>query len=133
GSRSERDRTADTKEKTGVQTGAYAINPVNEQKIPIFIADYVLMGYGTGPIMAVPAHDERDFEFARKFNVPIRAVVMPEDEWLLAHRGRAVASYIPLDRAALRTLHRAPPALWTVAFTGEGAAINSPAIDGLPT
>ena len=56
-----------TKEKTGVFTGAYAINPVNDERIPVYIADYVLMGYGTGAIMAVPAHDERDFEFAKKF------------------------------------------------------------------
>ncbi|HXE56050.1 MAG TPA: class I tRNA ligase family protein, partial [Tepidisphaeraceae bacterium] len=80
--RSERDRMAETKEKTGAFTGAYAINPVNNEKIPIYIADYVLMGYGTGAIMAVPAHDERDFEFAKKFDLPIRAVVMPPDEWL---------------------------------------------------
>ena len=63
---------ADTKDKTGVFTGAYAINPVNDEKIPIYIADYVLMGYGTGAIMAVPAHDERDFEFAKKFELPIK-------------------------------------------------------------
>ena len=63
------------KEKTGVPLGAYAINPVNNQKIPIWIADYVLMSYGTGAIMAVPAHDERDYEFAKKFNLPINEVV----------------------------------------------------------
>lgn len=63
------------KEKTGVFTGAYAINPVNDEQIPIWIADYVLMGYGTGAIMAVPAHDERDHEFATKFNIPIKTVV----------------------------------------------------------
>lgn len=63
------------KEKTGVFTGAYAINPVNNEQIPIWIADYVLMGYGTGAIMAVPAHDERDHEFATKFNIPIRQVI----------------------------------------------------------
>jgi leucyl-tRNA synthetase len=132
-SKSERDRTADTKEKTGAFTGAYAINPVTEQKIPIYIADYVLMGYGTGAIMAVPAHDERDFEFARKFDIPIRAVVMPDDEWLLAHRGRDVPSDVAVDRASLRDLYRQRPELWAVAFTGDGTAINSPAIDGLPT
>jgi leucyl-tRNA synthetase len=65
-----------SKEKTGVFTGAYATNPVNGQEIPIWIADYVLEGYGTGAIMAVPAHDERDNEFARKFNLPITQVVM---------------------------------------------------------
>ncbi len=65
------DRAAEGKEKTGVFTGAYAINPVNGARIPIWIADYVLMGYGTGAIMAVPAHDQRDFEFARKFGLEI--------------------------------------------------------------
>ncbi len=80
--KSERDRMADTKEKTGIFTGAHAINPVNKERVPVYIADYVLMGYGTGAIMAVPAHDERDFEFARMFNLPIRAVVMPPDSWL---------------------------------------------------
>jgi leucyl-tRNA synthetase len=68
-------RTELNKEKTGVFTGAYAINPVNSQKIPIWISDYVLISYGTGAIMAVPAHDERDFEFAKKMNLPIIQVV----------------------------------------------------------
>ncbi len=72
-------REAADKEKTGVFTGGYAINPVNGERIPIWIADYVLMTYGTGAIMAVPAHDERDFEFARKFGLPIRVVVQPDD------------------------------------------------------
>jgi leucyl-tRNA synthetase len=81
--RSERDRM-ENKEKTGVFTGAYAVNPINDEKIPVYIADYVLMGYGTGAIMAVPAHDERDFEFAKKFGLPIRSVVMADDEWLRA-------------------------------------------------
>ncbi|MGH7213323.1 MAG: leucine--tRNA ligase [Tepidisphaeraceae bacterium] len=103
--KSERDRMADTKEKTGVFTGAHAINPVNDERIPIYIADYVLMGYGTGAIMAVPAHDERDFEFARKFNLPINPVVRPE-------HGQA-----PSDRA----------------FVDEGVAINSLVINDLPT
>jgi leucyl-tRNA synthetase len=103
--KSERDRVAETKDKTGAFTGAYAINPVNDEKIPVFIADYVLMGYGTGAIMAVPAHDERDYEFAKKFNLPIRPVVKP--------------------------VHGEPPA--DRAFVGEGIVINSPSIDGLPT
>src|SRR5437870_9944678 len=94
------DRAAKT-EKTGVFTGAYAINPVNDEKIPIWIADYVLLGYGTGAIMAVPAHDERDLEFARKFNLPIRQVVQP-----------------PGDEEP-------------IGFVGDGVAINSPIIDGL--
>jgi len=77
--RSDLERTELAKEKTGVFTGAYAINPVNGEKIPIWIADYVLATYGTGAIMAVPAHDERDFEFAKKFNLPIVQVVQPLD------------------------------------------------------
>jgi len=71
-------REAKDKEKTGVFTGGYAINPVNEERIPIWVADYVLMSYGTGAIMAVPAHDERDFEFARKFGLKIIPVIQPE-------------------------------------------------------
>jgi leucyl-tRNA synthetase len=80
--RSDLERTELAKEKTGVFTGAYAINPVNGEKIPIWIADYVLASYGTGAIMAVPAHDERDWEFAKKFGLPIRAVIAPEPTWL---------------------------------------------------
>jgi leucyl-tRNA synthetase len=70
-------RGAVDKEKTGVFTGAHAINPVNQARIPIWIADYVMMSYGTGAIMAVPAHDERDFEFARKYQLPIKGVIQP--------------------------------------------------------
>ena len=70
------ERTSTVKEKTGVQTGAFAINPVNGEKIPVWIADYALITYGTGCVMAVPAHDERDFEFAKKFNLPIRKVIL---------------------------------------------------------
>ena len=77
--KSDLQRTDLAKEKTGVFTGAYAINPVNGKKIPIWIADYVLESYGTGAIMAVPAHDTRDFEFAQKFNLPIVQVVQPPD------------------------------------------------------
>jgi leucyl-tRNA synthetase len=78
-SKSDLERTDLAKEKTGVFTGAYAINPVNGEKLPIWIADYVLMSYGTGAIMAVPAHDERDYEFAKKFNLPIKEVVAGGD------------------------------------------------------
>ncbi len=74
-SRSDVERQIETKEKTGVFTGAYAVNPVNGERIPVFIADYVLMGYGSGAIMAVPAHDERDYEFAQQFGLPMRDVV----------------------------------------------------------
>ena len=72
-------REATDKEKSGVFTGGYAINPVNDERIPIWIADYVLMTYGTGAIMAVPAHDQRDFEFARKYDIEIRVVIQPAD------------------------------------------------------
>jgi leucyl-tRNA synthetase len=77
--KSDLERTELAKEKTGVFTGAYAINPVTGEKIPIWIADYVLASYGTGAIMAVPAHDQRDYEFATKFNLPIIQVVQPPD------------------------------------------------------
>ncbi|GHV14367.1 leucine--tRNA ligase [Fibrobacterales bacterium] len=77
--KSELDRTELSKEKTGVWTGSYAINPVTGVKIPIWIADYVLTGYGTGAIMAVPAHDTRDFEFAKKFNIPVICIMSPDD------------------------------------------------------
>lgn len=76
--KSDIERQETNREKTGVFTGAYAVNPVNGEKVPIWIADYVLMGYGTGAIMAVPAHDERDFAFAKKFDLPIKSVIAPE-------------------------------------------------------
>ncbi|MCE5347334.1 MAG: leucine--tRNA ligase [Bacteroidales bacterium] len=76
--KSELDRTDLAKEKTGVFTGRYAINPVNKKKVPIWVADYVLTGYGTGAIMAVPAHDTRDFEFAQKFGLPIVCIQDPD-------------------------------------------------------
>ncbi|MFJ6997271.1 leucine--tRNA ligase [Streptomyces sp. NPDC003090] len=79
-SKSDVERQADAKEKTGVFTGAHAVNPVSGERVPVFIADYVLMGYGTGAIMAVPAHDSRDFAFARAFDLPMRCVVEPSDD-----------------------------------------------------
>lgn len=78
--KSDIERQNTDREKTGVFTGGYAINPVNNEKIPIWTSDYVLAGYGTGAIMAVPAHDERDYEFATKFKLPIRQVIMPCEE-----------------------------------------------------
>jgi len=105
-SKSDLERTDLNKEKTGVFTGAYAINPVNEEPVPIWIADYVLMGYGTGAIMAVPAHDERDFEFARLFGLNIQTVVVPS--------GDAAEQDTPC-------------------FSGEGINQNSAFLDGLPT
>ena len=104
-SKSERERTETNKEKSGVFTGGYAINPVNGERVPIWIADYVLTSYGTGAIMAVPAHDERDHEFASKFGLEIRQVVDPGNQ--------------DNDGSC---------------FSGEGTAINSsPLIDGLST
>ncbi|MEC2161090.1 leucine--tRNA ligase [Virgibacillus halodenitrificans] len=88
--KSDLERTDLAKEKTGVFTGAYAINPVNGEKMPIWIADYVLMSYGTGAIMAVPAHDERDFEFAKKFELPITEVVTGGDVSKEAYTGDGV-------------------------------------------
>ncbi|MDG5800427.1 leucine--tRNA ligase [Marinilabiliaceae bacterium ANBcel2] len=76
--RTERERQTDVKKVTGVFTGSYAINPLSNEEIPIYVSDYVLAGYGTGAIMAVPAHDSRDFTFAREFNLPIRQVVVPK-------------------------------------------------------
>jgi leucyl-tRNA synthetase len=102
------ERQTETREKTGVFIGSFAINPTNDEQIPIFIADYVLMGYGTGAIMAVPAHDERDFDFAREFELPIVPVVRPSDEWL----AERVAS--PDDATN-----------WPEAYVGDGVGINS--------
>lgn len=106
-SKQERDRIAATSTKTGVDTGALALNPVNGEAIPVWVSDYVLASYGTGAIMAVPAHDQRDFDFAKTFDLPIRTVVQPQ----------GVASMAPLEKA----------------FEGEGIAVNSPWIDGLST
>ncbi len=100
------ERESKEKEKTGVFTGAYAINPVNGAKIPIWIADYVLMSYGTGAIMAVPAHDERDFGFARKFGLPVVPVIQPEGE-------------PALDGATMEAC-----------YVGEGQMINSGPFNG---
>jgi leucyl-tRNA synthetase len=117
-SKSDLERQTETKEKTGVFIGTYAINPTNDARIPIFIADYVLMGYGTGAIMAVPAHDERDFEFAREFELPITPVIRPSDEWLAEHDAD------PDDAST-----------WSEAYVGDGVAQNSSndevSLDGL--
>jgi leucyl-tRNA synthetase len=122
-------RTELAKEKTGVFTGAYAINPANEQKIPIWIADYVLLGYGTGAIGGVPAHDERDLEFARKFDLPIVDVVAEAIDSKRANVQEAInqgtfKSYAPSPVGEVAFVHKD-------CFTGDGIAINSPIIDGL--
>ena len=88
--KSDLERTELQKDKTGVFTGGYAINPVNNEKIPIWVADYVLISYGTGAIMAVPAHDERDYEFARKYNIPIREVISGGDISKEAYTGDGI-------------------------------------------
>ncbi|MGN6608379.1 MAG: leucine--tRNA ligase [Jatrophihabitans sp.] len=101
-SKADVDRQAEGKDKTGVFTGSFATNPVNGASIPVFIADYVLMGYGTGAIMAVPAQDERDWDFAQVFELPIIRTVQPPADW---------------DESK--------------AFTGDGPAINSDFLDGM--
>jgi leucyl-tRNA synthetase len=102
-SKSDLDRGDLNKDKSGVFTGAYALNPVNGEQIPIWIADYVMMGYGTGAIMAVPAHDDRDYEFAQRFDLPIKQVVQPLED-----------------------------SNWQ-GYTAAGTAVNSGFLDGLPT
>jgi len=94
------------RERTGVFTGAYAVNPVNGEPVPIYIADYVLMTYGTGAIMAVPAHDERDYDFARKYGLPIKVVIVPEGEQANPDEPRC--------------------------YTGDGVMVNSGEFSGLP-
>ncbi len=102
------ERMSAEKEKTGVFTGGYVTNPVSGEKVPVWISDYVLMSYGSGAIMGVPAHDQRDFEFARKFGIPILEVIRPEDEQ-------------PGD-----------PATWTQAKEALGVMVNSGPFDGTP-
>ncbi|MBS1721675.1 MAG: leucine--tRNA ligase [Armatimonadetes bacterium] len=88
----ETERTAEGREKTGVFTGSYAVNPANGRRVPIWIADYVLMGYGTGAIMAVPAGDQRDFEFAVQFGIPVAPIQEPDEDWLAANRSADLQS-----------------------------------------
>jgi leucyl-tRNA synthetase len=102
------ERQSTEKEKTGVFTGGYVTNPISGAKVPVWIADYVLMTYGTGAIMGVPAHDQRDFEFARKYDLPIVQVIAPEDEE-------------PSD-----------PATWSEAHEALGRMVNSGPFDGTP-
>jgi len=113
--KSDLERTDLAKDKTGVFTGAYAINPVNGKKIPIWISDYVLISYGTGAIMAVPAHDDRDWAFAKQFNLPIIQVVASEAEW--AEKGP-------------NGDYSATPTECTPA---DGKSVNSPGFEGLGT
>ncbi|KKM11192.1 leucine--tRNA ligase [Clostridiales bacterium PH28_bin88] len=103
----EMERTSTETEKEGIFTGAYAINPMNGERVPIWTANYVLMEYGTGAVMGVPAHDQRDLDFARKYGLPVRVVVQPEGE--------------TLDQETM-----------TVAYDEEGLLVNSGGFDGLP-
>lgn len=121
-SRSDLERTDLAKEKSGVFTGAYATNPANGEALPLWIADYVLMGYGTGAIMAVPAHDERDAEFAAQFNLPVRQVVAEG----IPHRLEADATVVGSSDCE-ETERR------SISFPTEGIAINSGFLDGLAT
>ncbi len=121
--KSDIERQIESREKTGVYTGADAINPTTGEPIPVFIADYVLMGYGTGAIMAVPAHDQRDFEFAKKFGLPLREVVAPPVGWLTLKGGFAGPVGTVDD--------------WQEAYSLEGIGTNSAndgvSLNGLPT
>lgn len=99
-------RASDEYEKEGVFTGSYCVNPVNGTKIPVFLANFVLMGYGTGAVMAVPAHDQRDFDFAHKYSLPVRVVIQPDGEALV-------------------------PATMSEAWEGSGTMVKSGSFDGL--
>ncbi len=117
--RSDRQRSADGRVKSGVFTGGYVINPATAEPVPVFVADYVLMSYGTGAIMAVPAHDQRDLDFAATFGLPVREVIKPSADWL-ATRG--------VDP-------HAPAGQWPAAFDGDGDYVDGPGPDlaGLDT
>ncbi len=99
-------RTAEDTEKEGIFTGRYAINPVNGEKVQIWVTNYVIMDYGTGAVMAVPTHDQRDFEFAKKYDIPMKIVIMPKDKELI------------LDKM-------------TEAYRDEGILVNSAQFDGM--
>jgi leucyl-tRNA synthetase len=106
----DRQRTAEGHDKTGVFTGGYAVNPATGERLPVFLADYVLTGYGAGAIMAVPAHDQRDLDFASQFGLPVRAVLTPPRDWLAGHRvGEGT-----------------PAAQWPAAFTEAGEYLPGP-------
>ena len=101
------ERTAEGTEKEGIFTGRYVINPVNNSKVPLWVANYVLMEYGTGAVMGVPAHDQRDFLFARKYKLPIKVVVRPKDTELKEDTMKE-------------------------AYVGDGIQVNSDIFNGMP-
>jgi leucyl-tRNA synthetase len=109
GKKKDIERQDETRAKTGVFTGSYATNPVNGEQIPVWIADYVLMGYGTGAIMAVPCGDQRDFEFASRFDLPVPAIQQPPASWFLAHDIEPT-----LDTSQ-----------WPIAFVGDAPYVQS--------
>ena len=117
--KSDLDRTDLAKDKSGVFTGSYAINPVNGEQVPVWIADYVLISYGTGAIMAVPAHDLRDWEFAVKYDIPIVQVVQAPDSYEHSKDEKALA--------------RTVDGVEQLPFSGKGTAVNSGENDGTPT
>jgi leucyl-tRNA synthetase len=112
--RTEIDRQSEGRDKTGVFTGSHAINPLTGETVPVWIADYVLMGYGTGAIMAVPCGDQRDFEFARKFDLPIPPIQQPPAQWFRERGLEPQSSAAELDTAA-----------WPHAFVGNAPYVNS--------
>lgn len=122
--KSDLERTELEKEKTGVFTGAYALNPANGEEIPIWIADYVLMTYGTGAIMSVPAHDERDFEFAKKYNLPIRCVVQPKEKQLKKNMNISEKDADEYVRQII---------LGEKSYQGQGKTLNSGFLNDLET
>jgi leucyl-tRNA synthetase len=143
-SKSDMERGLD-KGKTGVFTGLYATNPVNGEKIPVWIADYVMMGYGSGAIMAVPAHDERDFEFAKKFKILIRGVIEPKSSWIEEQAPKYLKLYDSIEEAPTwseeeKIKHQLENGVWRAgktafidAYGDHGIAINSGFLDGLKT
>ncbi len=118
--REEIDRTAEGKEKTGVDTGVVAINPANGKEIPVWVADYVLGGYGTGSIMAVPAHDERDFEFAKKFELAVVTVIQPEPLQVMIHQDIGISNAMQSDVRIVSDC-----------FVGDGLMVNSGEFNGM--
>ncbi len=117
------DRTAEGREKTGVWTGSYAINPVNGEKIPVWTADYVMMDYGTGAIMAVPAHDQRDFDFARKFDLPIKPVIQPDKQPDKQEAKQPDSQSVPVSTLVAEGMD--------MAYVGPGVMVNSGPLDGV--
>jgi leucyl-tRNA synthetase len=135
-SKSDLDRGDLNKDKSGVFTGAYAVNPVNGEEIPVWIADYVMMGYGTGAIMAVAAHDERDFEFAEKYGLPIKQVVARSPlsiSQLDDFENQPTITGIKNTRLLLDVFDDGGREDSNQAFTGHGYAVNSGFLDGLRT